>query len=64
MASEARAGLKTLILLSRGRPMMSQGDRGTWESPLGRVGLIVGVDESGLSSCQVRWVSIGSGFGK
>ena len=64
MASDARAGLETLMLLSRGRPVMLQGDREPWESRLERLGLIVGVDEGGLSRCRVRWVLIGSGFGK
>ena len=47
VASDARAGLATPILFSRGRPAMSQGDRGTWESRLGRLGLTAGVDEGG-----------------
>ena len=49
MASDARAVLETLIWLSRGRPVMSQGDCGTWEPPLERLGLTVGVDEGGLN---------------
>ena len=64
MASEAREGLKTLILSSRGRPVRSQGDHGVWESRLGRLGLVAGVDEGGLSRYRVRWVSTGSGFGE
>ena len=64
VASDARAGLETLIRLSRGRPVMSHGDCGTLKSRLGCLGLIVGVDEGGLSRCRVRWVLRGSGFGK
>ena len=43
---------------------MLQGDRGTGESRLGRLGLIAGVDEGGLSRCRVRWVSIAQGLGQ
>ena len=64
MALEARAALETLTLLSRGPPVMSQGDRGAWDSRLRRLGLIAGIDEGGLSRCRVRWVLIGSGFGE
>ena len=62
MALEARAGLDALTLLSRGRPVMPQGDRGAWESRLGRLGLKAGIAEGGLIRCRVRWVLIGSGF--
>ena len=63
VASEARAGLETFVLLLPGGAAMSQDDRGTWESRLERLDLIAGVDEGGLSRCRVRWVLIGSGFG-
>ena len=50
-----------LILLSWGRLVKSQGDRATWEPRPGCLSLIAGVGEDGLSSCRVRWASIGSG---
>ena len=64
VASGARAGLESFMLLSRGCPVASEGDHGTWESRLEHLGLVAGVDEGGLSRCRVIWVSMGSGFGK
>ena len=50
------------MLLSRGRPVTLQGDRGTRESRLRRLGVIAGVDNGGLARFRARWVSIGPGF--
>ena len=54
MALEARAGLKTLSPLFRGRPVLSRGDLGVLQSGLGCLGLVVRVDWVGLYGHRIR----------
>ena len=71
VASEARAGPETFVLLLRktlcplfrGRPVLSLGDFGLLQSAWGCLGLVARVDWVGLYGHRGRWALTSSGFG-
>ena len=63
VALEARAGLKTLSPLFRGRLVLSLDELGVLHSGLRCLGLVVRVDWVGLYGHRVRGALMSSGFG-